>query len=271
MSEHRVKSFYTKTVRQEWKRLVKDAYRQVEYDTSIHFLEKYLPKKGRILDAGCGPGRYSIELARRGYDVVMLDLTPANLVFAKQQIKKSGTSERVEAVIEGSIVDLSQLRSNSFDAVICLGGPLSHVLDEHKRDKAVSELVRVCKKGGVVAVSVMSRLSVLAIELAQFPEEISKSFFKPLRDTGSYSGTSGFTACHFFLPEELFAAFSRKGVTVLEMVGLEGLGSHHIRQVNSLARDKKRWPIWQETHLRTCTHPTAVGISEHMMLLCRKK
>jgi 2-polyprenyl-3-methyl-5-hydroxy-6-metoxy-1,4-benzoquinol methylase len=42
----------------------------------MHFLEKHLPKKGLILDAGGGPGRYTIELARSGYDVVLLDLVP---------------------------------------------------------------------------------------------------------------------------------------------------------------------------------------------------
>jgi hypothetical protein len=38
----------------------------------MHFLEKYLPKKGLVLDAGGGPGRYTIELAKKGYDVVLL-------------------------------------------------------------------------------------------------------------------------------------------------------------------------------------------------------
>lgn len=270
MTEKRIKSFYAGCVEQEWKRLIQDAYHRLELETTLHFLDKHIPKAARILDAGGGPGRYTIELARRGHTVVLLDLTPANLEFARSQIKRARLSSKVEAVTEGSIVDLSQFADSSFDAVVCLGGPLSHVLDGRKRDRAISELVRVCKKGAPLFVSVMGRLSVLVTELVLGPHELSKSFYKPMRDKGDYPGTSGFTACHFFLPEELMDAFSAKRVKVVEMVGLEGLGSHHAEHVNALAHHKKRWRIWLETHYQTCTHPSVVGTSEHLMIICKK-
>lgn len=76
-----------------------------------------------------GPGRYTIELAKQGYDVVLLDIALANLELAKRQIKKAKLQNRVKEVAEGSIVDLSRFADNTFDAVICLGGPLSHVID----------------------------------------------------------------------------------------------------------------------------------------------
>jgi SAM-dependent methyltransferase len=79
MTESIVKEFYTSSVRKEWRRLIWDAYHRLEFETTLHFLEKYLPAKGLILDAGGGPGRYTLELARRGYQVVLLDMTPANL------------------------------------------------------------------------------------------------------------------------------------------------------------------------------------------------
>jgi SAM-dependent methyltransferase len=271
MTEKRVKDYYTGYVRQEWRRLIQDAYHRLEYDTTFHFLEKYLPKKGRILDAGGGPGRYTLELAKRGYEVVLLDMTRANLEFARRQIKRGKVQDKVGQVIEGSIVDLSQFADNTFDAVVCLGGPLSHVLDQLDREMAIKELIRVAKQGAPIFVSVMGRLSILVVELALFPHELEKSFFKPMRDGGDYHGRSGFTACHFFLPEELMNVFQSQGLIVLEMVGLEGLGSHHDRKVNELAKNKKRWRIWMETHYKTCTHPSVVGISEHMLLIGKKR
>lgn len=38
---------------------------------------------GRVLDAGCGTGRVGIELARRGYDVVGVDVDPGMLAHAR--------------------------------------------------------------------------------------------------------------------------------------------------------------------------------------------
>jgi SAM-dependent methyltransferase len=62
-----VKDWFTKTAEYEWKRLKQDAYHQIEFLVTMHFLEKYLPSEGLVLDAGGGPGRYTIELAKRGY------------------------------------------------------------------------------------------------------------------------------------------------------------------------------------------------------------
>jgi len=266
-----VKGYYTETVRAEWRRLVKDAAHRVELETTLHFLDRYLPPHALILDAGGGPGRYTIEMARRGHDVVLLDMTPANLDFARRQIKRAKVQKHVTGIVEGSIVDLAQFADARFDAAVCLGGPLSHVLDATDRDRAVGELLRVVKPGGIVAVSVMGRLSVLALELMLFPEEIDMPLHAQIRETGSYYGGHGFTACHFFLPEELAALFEGKNAVVETLVGLEGLGSRIDKAVNRTAKHPERWQRWLETHYRTCTHPAVVGTSEHMLIIARKE
>jgi ubiquinone/menaquinone biosynthesis C-methylase UbiE len=270
MTEKRVREYYTGCVQKEWRRLIKDTYHRLEFETTLHFLERYLPKTGLVLDAGGGPGRYTIELAKRGFEVVLLDMTPANLEFARRQIKRAKLQDKVANIVEGSIVDLSQFADETFEAVICLGGPLSHVLEHDKREKAISELIRVTKRGGPLFVSVMGRLSLLVVELTMFQYEIEMPHFVQIRDNGGYGGEYGFTACHFFLPEELHEAFKEKGVEIVEMAGLEGISSHHAWKVNRLAKDEKRWKIWLETHYQTCTHPAVVGMSEHMLIVSRK-
>jgi ubiquinone/menaquinone biosynthesis C-methylase UbiE len=270
MTETRVRNYYTGQVHKEWTRLIRDAYHHLEFETTLHFLVNYLPKRGLILDAGGGPGRYTIELAKMGYEVVLLDLTPANLDFARRQIKRAGVRDKVVSVVEGSILDLSQFGDHSFDAVVSLGGPVSHILDAHKRDTAISELVRVARRGAPLFVSAMGRLGYLTAGLTIFPHEIEMPHFKKIRDSGDYASDFGFTDCHFFLPDEFREAISCKRVRILEMVGLEGIGSHHRTDVNRLAKNEKRWKNWLETHYQTCTHPAVVGMSEHMLVICRK-
>ena len=270
MSRKIVKQYYARTVAQEWRRLARDAYHRQEIDTTMRFIRKYFPKRGLVLDTGGGPGRYTIELAKAGYDVILHDLTPENLSFARNKIRRAGLARRVKALDAGSITDLRIYQDNSFDAVICLGGPLSHVIDQRKRDKAIRELVRVAKPGAPIAVSVMSRLSVLVVELTLFPEEVEMPHYQKMLNTGDYLGGYGFTACHFFLPEEFRAAFDDKGVEVVELVGLEGISSSHRKELNRIAKNEKQWKIWQATHLKTCTHPAVVGTSEHMLVVARK-
>ncbi len=268
--EKKVKDCYTNYVRKEWRRLIRDSYHRLEFDTTLYFLEKYLPKKGLILDAGSGPGRYAIELAKRNYDVVLFDLTPANLQFAEKQIKKEKLQNRIKEITNGSITDLGKFADNTFDAIICLGGPLSHVSGKKYRNRAISEIIRVAKKDALIFISVMSRLSGLVGELKLFQHEIEQPHFKKIRDTGIYSGGGGFTLCHFFLPEELKNYFTGKEVEILDMVGLEGAGSHFEEKINKLAKNKKRWKVWIETHYKICTHPVVVGMSEHILIVCKK-
>jgi len=60
-----IRDYYIQSVEYEWNRLIQDPYHRLEFDTTMYFLKKYLPKKGLILDAGGGPGRYTIELAKK--------------------------------------------------------------------------------------------------------------------------------------------------------------------------------------------------------------
>jgi len=267
-----VKTYYSEQGLAEWKRLLRDAYHRLEFDTTLHYLKKYLPSDGHVLDAGGGPGRYTIELAKMGYDVSLLDYTPELLEVARTQIQKARVQKKMRSIIQGTICDLSQFGNETFDAVVCLGGPLSHVVSRSEREKAVDELVRVAKKRAPIFVSVIGRIAVLVTELVRLPHEIELELFPKLRDTGDYHGGYGFAPCHFYLPEDLREEFERRKVEVIEMVGLEGLASGHPKEANRLFRKSANaWEIWRQTHLKTCTHPASVGISEHFMIICRKQ
>jgi len=269
--EKMVKEWFAKNAEYEWRRLMQDAYHQLEFIVTMHFLEKYLPEKGLILDAGGGPGRYTIELAKRGYDVILLDIVPEILELAKSKIREAGVERRVKDIVEGSIVDLSMFEDENFDAVLCLGGALCHILDNKLREKAARELIRVAKSKAPIFVSVISRLGVLKTILIEFPDSIRhcKHHWK-IGDYIPGLHGEGFTAAHWFLPEELKELFEKQGVEILEMAALEGLSSHHPKETNRLAKDPEKWKIWIETLLLTCTHPSVIGTSEHFLLVARK-
>jgi len=270
--EKMVKGWFSKVTRAEWRRLEKNPYHQIEFIVTMHFLEKYLPKQGLVLDAGGGPGRYTIELALRGYDVVLLDLVPGMLKLAQRKIKGAGVLGKVKQFVPSSVEDLSMFANETFDAVLCLGGALCHLMKARQRANAASELVRVSKRGAPIFVSVIGRLGVLETLLVRVPNEMQ--YAKHHWQAGNYVPSKygeGFTAAHWFLPEELHDLFVKQGVEILEMAGLEGLASHHSRETNRLHKDQEKWKMWLEILLQTCTHPSVVGTSEHFLLICRKR
>ena len=82
-----VRLYYDNNVEREWLRL-SDPYGRIEYSTTLHLIEKYFPKTGSIIDIGCGPGRYSIELLKKGYETTLFELSDELLTFAKLKIQE---------------------------------------------------------------------------------------------------------------------------------------------------------------------------------------
>ena len=271
MSSDLVRKYYMNDSAREWKRLARDPFHKLEFDTTMLFLKKYLPKKGLILDAGGGPGRYTIELARLGHDVILLDLIPEMLQIAKRKIKKEKVQDRVKDIVEASIEDLSMYKNDTFDSVLCLGGALCHLVSKKRRQKAVNELIRIAKNDAPIFVSVIGRLAVCMNSLVYlWPEMLeAPDVFRKYTTTGDYLGEWGFAPAHFYSVEELKREFEHK-TTILQMVGLEGIFSPHERRYNQVYKQKKYNKVLWEAHLKTCTDPSVVGTSQHFMIICRK-
>lgn len=83
--------------------------------TDLHgearFMDAVLAPRSRVLDAGCGTARLGAELARRGHDVLAVDLDPV-LVAAAPQLPR----------LRVQVADLAALELDErFDAVVAAG------------------------------------------------------------------------------------------------------------------------------------------------------
>lgn len=140
----------------EWERLERSLHGRVHFEVTRSTLMRHLPAEGHVLDAGCGPGRYAIDLAEKGYRVTLVDISEVQLRLAEEKIGEAGARGNISELRCLDICDLSDFPDASFDAVLCLGGALSYVRD--MRHRALSELIRVAKPGSPLIISVMSLL-----------------------------------------------------------------------------------------------------------------
>lgn len=255
----------------EWNRLVKDAYNSLEFLVTLHYLRKHLPESGRILDAGGGPGRYALELCRAGYDVVLLDIDPTYTAFAEEKIElePKSVSDRLVASVVGDIRDLSRFNTNDFDAVLCLGGPLTHISDETERIQATSELVRVAKPGAIVCIAVVGYLAMLRTVLSRFSYELITPPYSELIKEGKGNNLVGDSLWHFFRASELQQLAESCGLTTLEMVGCEGLSTGLFEATNTVAEDPAKWERWVELVLETASEPAIVDMAAHILYIGR--
>lgn len=268
MSLDNIRLGYRGKAQKEWDRLCSTPITRIEYMITHHCLERHLPSGGRILDIGCGPGRYAVDLARKGYRVVMFDLVRDMLELGRTQVAKAGLEKQIGIPVEG---DMSALpyASNQFDAVISLGVPLSHLTEAKMRLQAIAEMQRVVKPEGLVFVTGLGRLAGYRGAIYW----MIKSFFDQImtavdRDKGI---VQAWQIVYTFAPGELEAMVESVGLRIIDRVGCEGLAAHlPMRHLERVEADPGRWLVWKEILLQTCNEPTIVGISNHLLIVAQK-
>lgn len=231
-----------------------DLYHRLEFERTLQTLEEWLPEDGRVLDAGGAAGRYSRWLAERGYTVDLMDISREQLLIADESVVSEFDSVSIS---QQSITDIA-FDENTFDAVICTGGPLSHVIDGDERVQAVREFTRVAKPQSPVFVSVMGLLNILGVLSRNLPEYDESVIMEDLAETGEYTAelasqvdveVGQFTETKFFRVEEFEDLLESNGLVVEDIVPLEaftyGVGGltnsqeEHVRASISAVPDDK--------------------------------
>jgi SAM-dependent methyltransferase len=105
----------------------------------------------RVLDVGCGPGRHSLALARRGMEVVGVDLSPDFVKLAREAAAAQGLRAEFE------ILDVRDLAYDAeFDAAICLCQGGFGLLGGADDAAVVAQIVRAVRPEGGVAITAFS-------------------------------------------------------------------------------------------------------------------
>ena len=111
-----------------------------------------LPHGARVLDLCCGWGRHTLRLARRGYRMTGLDLSPYHIELAAAAARDSGVE--VEW-LEADMRDIPAVDA-SFDGVINLFTAFGYFADDENQ-RVLEEVARVLKPGGRFLVDLINR------------------------------------------------------------------------------------------------------------------
>lgn len=151
----------------------KDFYEQA-FDYIVRILKA--PPKSKILDAGCGTCMQSIRLAKRGFTVMAVDFSDTVLKKAELKVESNGMEEKIKLQRE-NILSLT-FQEETFDYILCWG-VLMHIPD---LKKALTELSRVLRKGGVLIISEANMFSLQSIIIGNIA-----SFIRFLKKRGRES------------------------------------------------------------------------------------
>lgn len=236
----------------------------VEYITTMKYIEKYARPGMHILEIGAATGRYSHALAQKGYQVDAVELIERNIDIFKQN---TIPGEHV-SITQGNAMDLSLFESNTYDITLLLG-PMYHLFTTEDKLKALSEAIRVTKKGGIIfAAYCMSDASILSYGFIR--GQIHNLVEKGMVNTGTFDTFSN--------PWDIFALHRKEdidrlrgnfNVTQLHFIASDGFTNYMRETIDNM--DDSTYEIYLKYHFATCERPDMVGRSHHTLDIFRKE
>jgi magnesium-protoporphyrin O-methyltransferase len=131
-----IATYFDRTAADAWARLTSDApvgrIRQTVRegrDSMRATLLDWLPQDlsgRRLLDAGCGTGALAIEAARRGAEVVAVDLSPTLVSLARERLSGQAGAGRVTFVVG----DMRRLDIGHFDHGVAMDSLIHYAMDD---------------------------------------------------------------------------------------------------------------------------------------------
>jgi SAM-dependent methyltransferase len=176
-----------------------------------------------ILDVGCGPGRHSLELARRGMSVTGIDISETFIALAADASRRESLANARFVVCDARDGRVLGNLGSRFDRVICLCQGAFGVMREDAEDELVLRAIAsVTAPGGLVALSAFNAyFSVRHHREADFDVDrgVSHERTEVKNAAGEGRDVSLWTGC--YTPRELRLVMDRCGFRVREIFGVE--------------------------------------------------
>lgn len=238
-------------------------YGMVEYLTTMRYIEKYLRPGMRILEIGAATGRYSHYFAQQGYQVDAVELVEHNIEIFKKNTK---LGENI-TITQGNAKNLNSFADDTYDITLLLG-PMYHLFTEEEKLQALSEAIRVTRKGGIVfSAYCMSDASVLIYGFIR--GEIHNIINKCMLDPVTFETFSKpWDLFELHRKEDIDALRNHFHVTQLHFLATDGY-AHHMRK--TLAEmDEDTFQLYLRYHFATCERVDMIGYSNHTLDIFRK-
>lgn len=269
--QNHIKEFYNKYAALETARWDKSIIEQVKLYVHQHYLHQYLRKKDAILELGAGTGVFTKLLATYTNNLTVTDLSPVQLKLNQEKAHTEKYALQIKDWQLADICDLSAFPDQSFDKVVCYGGPLSYVFDQ--KIKALREIKRVLKPNGIAFLGVMNLWGTTHEYLTKIILPIAIEDNEKVMQTGNLH-PSAFTAsdhhCHLFTAKELTNDVQKVGFQLLTISASNCLSALRVNVLEDLKENEEKWKYFLDLELRACQSPGMVESGTHLIAIVQK-
>lgn len=270
-----VKVFFDEYGIKEWNRLDENAYSRINYLLHLHFIKEHLKPGMKILDAGCGTGRFSIDFAKMGCKVTLLDISQEQLKIAKHKIDDAKVNHNIEGIYHTDLIDKTDFADDYFDVIVCYGAPLSYILE--KRYEVIKEFNRILKSKGNLFVSVNNKWGIFKMligrQMTDFFSEPEYWFIDRVIESGDLPKHEkvNHPARHFFEAKELKFLFENNGFKPVKFGGSPCISCGNQMNIEEISKNKEALKTIINIELASYTKDTMVDNGEFLLAMGEKK
>ena len=235
----------------------------VEYLTTMRYIQKYLKPGMRVLEIGAATGRYSHTLARQGYRVDAVELVQHNIAIFKAN---TNPDEDVR-IYQGNAKKLDMLSDNTYDITLLLG-PMYHLFTVSEQLQALSEAIRVTKKGGMIFAAYCGNEATM-VQYCFGRGMMKQQRYRDLVDPVTFKASSDPAELfELYRKEDIDALMSHFPVTRLHYLGTD-MATNYMRQAVD-EMDEELFNLYLQYHFAICERTDLVGASHHILDIFRK-
>jgi SAM-dependent methyltransferase len=242
---------------------------QLEYDLTWRYLDRYLPPQGSILEVGAATGRYTVELAKRGYTLTAVDLSAALLEECRKRLVDEALEKQVRLVVADAR-DLGEVAEKGFDAVLLMG-PLYHLIVEADRIVVLRQAFDQLREGGILFSALLSRFGMMGDLLKRTPGWIEdQAAVRSQIETGKRpddaprGGFRGYAA----QVSEVAPLHEAIGFETLTLAGIEPAIAADDESYNKLQGKQRQ--LWLDLFYEMSTEMSILGASRHLLYIGKK-
>lgn len=238
---------------------------QVEYITTQKYIHEYLEKAHAesVLEVGAATGRYSIPLAREGYSVTAVELIKHNIEVLEGKL--DGTEDIT--VVQANAIDLSFLPDSSFDVTLLLG-PMYHLYTREEKIQALTEAVRVTRRGGYVLVAYcMNEPTIIQYVFVQDHLQEVTELNMVTQDWHCISKPKDLF--ELVRTEDIASLDAEVPVERIKLIATDGATNYKRELIDSM--DEVTFSEWMKYHFSICERQDLIGASHHTLDILQKR
>lgn len=256
---------YHDRVARQYDGIYDDPYWHFHDELTWRSVKPHLPRDvaARCADLGCGTGKWGLKLLKSGFATTFVDHAAAMIEQVREKLDGNPRAKKATLIV-ADIVEMPEVPTETFTLITAMGDPLSICTDPAR---AVREIHRITKPGGVVIATADNKLAALDHYVERGNLDALEEFIQTGRTQWLTADERERFELTMFTPASLRKLFEKSG---FEVLAVEGKTLIPVRNNKHLLTHERAVERLLRLEAELAKEPAAAARAGHLQVIARR-